>query len=589
MSFIKILTILFLFIPILASGNQKSDLNKSENYNLNSGNKYLKFKKEGKPVISDTWMVVTANTQASEAAAKILKNGGTAADAMISAQLVLGLVEPESSGLGGGAFLVYFDNKTKKVTTLDGRETAPLLINENVFQDINGNSLKFFDAVVGGKSVGTPGTPALLEMAYKKWGKTKWSLLFDDAINLSNNGFVISNKLSSSIKKSRKSLSKFLKTKSYFLPNDKPLESGNIHFNKNYANTLKAFEKNGSKVFYNGYIANDIVSTVNNANHNPGVLSIKDMINYKVIERKPICSNYKGYQVCGMGPPSSGAITIAQILGMIENFDISKLGPKNPETWRIIGDASRLAFADRSIYIADSDFIDVPIKNLIDYNYLKKRSKLLDRKIKLKKIKAGNLTSNLSMKWGPDNSIELPSTSHISIVDQYGNALSMTTTIENGFGSRLMTDSGFLLNNELTDFSFKSFKNGKKVANSIEPSKRPRSSMAPTIILKNNKPVYILGSPGGSNIIGYVANAIISMIDWKYNAQEAASVTHGINKFGTYYIEKDTYMGKLLPSLEAMNYKVKLRSFSSGLNVVHIDDKLYGGSDHRREGIAVGN
>ena len=589
MSFIKILTILFLFIPILASGNQKSDLNKSENYNLNSGNKYLKYKKEGKPVISDKWMVVTANTQASEAAAKILKNGGTASDAMISAQLVLGLVEPESSGLGGGAFLVYFDNKTKKVTTLDGRETAPLLINENVFQDINGNSLKFFDAVVGGKSVGTPGTPALLEMAYKKWGKTKWSLLFDDAINLSNNGFVISNKLSSSIKKSSKSLSKFLKTKSYFLPNGMPLETGNIHFNKNYANTLKAFEKNGSKVFYNGYIANDIVSTVNNANHNPGVLSIKDMINYKVIERKPICSNYKGYQVCGMGPPSSGAITIAQILGMIENFDISKLGPKNPETWRIIGDASRLAFADRSIYIADSDFIDVPVKKLIDYNYLKERSKLLDRKIKLKKIKAGNLTSNLSMKWGPDNSIELPSTSHISIVDQYGNALSMTTTIENGFGSRLMTDSGFLLNNELTDFSFKSFKNGKKVANSIEPSKRPRSSMAPTIILKNNKPVYILGSPGGSNIIGYVVNAIISMIDWKKNAQEAASVAHGINKFGTYYLEKNTIMSKLLPSLEAMKYKVKLRSFSSGLNVVHIDDKLYGGSDHRREGIAIGN
>ena len=224
------------------------------------------------------------------------EKGGTAADAMISAQLVLGLVEPESSGLGGGAFLVYFDSKTKKITTLDGRETAPLLIKENVFQDIDGNSLKFFDAVIGGKSVGTPGTPALLEMAYKKWGKTKWSLLFDDAINLSNNGFIVSNKLSSSIKKSKKSLSKFLKTKSYFLPNGIPLKSGNIHFNKNYANTLKAFEKNGSKVFYNGYIATDIVSTVNNANHNPGVLSVKDMINYKVIERKPICSNYKGYR-----------------------------------------------------------------------------------------------------------------------------------------------------------------------------------------------------------------------------------------------------------------------------------------------------
>ena len=263
MCFIKILTILFLFIPMIAYGNQKSDINKSEIYNLYVAKKNLKFKKEVKPVVSDKWMVVTANTQASEAAAKILKKGGTAADAMIAAQLVLGLVEPESSGLGGGAFIVYFDNKTKKVTTLDGRETAPLLIKENVFLDIKGNSLKFFDAVVGGKSVGTPGTPALLEEAYKKWGKTNWSLLFNEAINLSNDGFVISNKLSSSIKNNKKSLSKFMKTKSYFLPKGIPLKSGDIHFNKNYANTLKAFEKNGSKVFYHGYIANDIVNTVN--------------------------------------------------------------------------------------------------------------------------------------------------------------------------------------------------------------------------------------------------------------------------------------------------------------------------------------
>ena len=313
------------------------------------------------------------------------------------------------------------------------------------------------------------------------------------------------------------------------------------------------------------------------------------MHNYKVIQREPVCSKYREYEVCGMGPPSSGALTIAQILGIIENYDISKLGPKNPETWRLIGDASRLAFADRSLYMADSDYVDVPIKGLISKIYLNERSQMIDRKNKIDKIKAGNLTSKSSLNWGKDHSIELPSTSHISIVDKYGNALSMTTTIENGFGSRLMTKGGFLLNNELTDFSFKSFKNGKKIANNIEPGKRPRSSMAPTIVLKNNKPVYILGSPGGSNIIGYVANAIISMIDWKYNAQEAASVAHGINKFGTYYIEKDTYMGKLLPSLEAMNYKVKLRSFSSGLNVVHIDDKLYGGSDHRREGIAIGN
>jgi gamma-glutamyltranspeptidase/glutathione hydrolase len=240
-------------------------------------------------------------------------------------------------------------------------------------------------------------------------------------------------------------------------------------------------------------------------------------------------------------------------------------------------------------YIADTDFVNVPIKELTDQNYINKRAKFLNSKNKIEKVKAGNLISKSSLNWIEDISLELPSTSHISIVDKYGNALSMTTTIENAFGSRLMTNSGFLLNNELTDFSFKSFKNGKKIANSIAPGKRPRSSMAPTIILKNNKPVYILGSPGGSNIIGYVINAVVSLIDWKMNVQEAASIPHGINKYGTYYLEKNTFLSELRPSLEAMNYKVKLKEFSSGLNIILINDKLYGGSDHRREGIAIGN
>ena len=586
---LKLIFFLFIIISYTARSEQISDKINPEVFNVDTQNKNIELKKERKPVTSDNWMVVTANSQASVAAGKILAKGGTAVDAMISAQLVLGLVEPESSGLGGGAFLVYFDNKKKEVITLDGRETAPLLVKEDLFQDSNGNPLKFFDAVVGGKSVGTPGTPALLEEAYKRWGKTKWSLLFKDAINLSKNGFVISKKLSSSISRSKNSLSKFENTKKYFLPNNVPLRAGSIHINKNYADTLIAFENTGAKVFYNGEISNDIISTVNNVKINPGNLSHKDLLNYKVIERKPVCSNYRSYEICGMGPPSSGALTISQILGMIEQYNISELGPSNPDTWRIIGDASRLAFADRAVYIADTDFVNVPIKELTDQNYINKRANFLNSKKKIEKVKAGNLISKSSSNWIEDISLELPSTSHISIVDKYGNALSMTTTIENGFGSRLMTNSGFLLNNELTDFSFKSFKNGKKIANSIAPGKRPRSSMAPTIILKNNKPVYILGSPGGSNIIGYVINAVVSLIDWKMNVQEAASIPHGINKYGTYYLEKNTFLSELRPSLEAMNYKVKLKEFSSGLNIIFINDKLYGGSDHRREGIAIGN
>jgi len=586
---LKLIICIFIVISFSARSDQNSDKTNPEIFNIESQNINIELKKDRKPIISDNWMVVTANSQASVIAGRILEKGGTAVDAMIAAQLVLGLVEPESSGLGGGAFLVYFDNKKKEIITLDGRETAPLLVKEDLFQDAEGNPLKFFDAVVGGKSVGTPGTPALLEEAYKRWGKTNWSLLFKDAIKLSNDGFVVSKKLNSSIKRSKNSLSKFVNTKTYFLPNNVPLKIGDIHLNKKYANTLKAFARDGSKVFYDGAIGDDIISTVQKASINPGFLSHKDLLNYKVIERSPVCSKYRDYEVCGMGPPSSGALTISQILGMIENYNISELGPTNPDTWKIIGDASRLAFADRSLYMADSDFINVPINDLIDKNYLYERSKFLDSKNKIETVKAGKIKGKSSSNWGKDISLELPSTSHISIVDMYGNALSMTTTIENGFGSRLMTKGGFLLNNELTDFSFKSFKNGKKIANNIEPGKRPRSSMAPTIILKNSKPVYVLGSPGGSNIIGYVVNAIVSMIDWKNNAQEAASISHGINKFGTYYLEKNTDLNKIKPVLEDMNYKVKLRDFSSGLNIIHIDKKLYGGSDHRREGIAIGN
>ena len=584
---IKIISF-FLIISINnASAVQQSDKINPENFNVNI-EKFLKLKSEGKPIIGRKWMVVTANQQASKVAAKILTKGGTAVDAMISAQLALGLVEPESSGLGGGAFLVYFNNFTNQITTLDGRETAPLNVDEKMFQDSNGKPIKFFDAVVGGKSVGTPGTPALLEKAHKKWGKIKWPILFEDVIKLAEKGFIVSNKLSSSIQKSKESLSKFKRTKDYFLPNNKPLKTGMILKNKNYARTLKELAKYGTSSFYEGSIGNEIIDTVQNAKINPGILNQKDLLNYTVIEREPSCINYRKHKVCGMGPPSSGAITVNQILGMIENFNVSKLGPYNPETWRIIGDASRLAFADRSVYIADEDFINIPKLELTNKTYLQNRAEKLNNLKKIENIKPGDFEDKLSHNFTDDISIELPSTSHISIVDVYGNALSMTTTIENGFGSRLMTKGGFLLNNELTDFSFKTYKNNKRIANSIEPGKRPRSSMAPTIILKDNKPIYILGSPGGSNIIGYVVNAIISMIDWKQDAQKAASTAHAINKFGTYYLEKNTHLSKLETSLKKMNYEVKLRKFSSGLNIIHIGKNLYGGSDHRREGIAIG-
>ena len=591
-----VLIILMSTFSFVSIGQQQSDIKNPEKYTINNQkykslylDGFLNIKKEGKPVISDDWMVVTANFQASKAAAKILEKGGTAVDAMISAQIVLGLVEPESSGLGGGAFLVYYDNVKKEVTTLDGRETAPKKVSPVMFQDNKGNPIKFFDAVIGGKSVGVPGVPALLEKSYLKWGKTKWSLLFEDGIKLADDGFVVSKKLSSSVKKNKESLIKFKKNKEYFFPQNIPIEPDQILLNKEYAKTLKQFSQHGSKVFYSGKIAKDIIYTVQKSSHNPGVLSIEDLLFYKVIERKPVCSLYRDFKVCGMGPPSSGALTISQILGMIEKYDLSKLGPKNPETWRIIGDASRLAFADRSLYMADKDFVNVPIDQLINKKYLLKRAKQLETKKKIEVIEAGKLYNKNSLNYAKDISIELPSTSHISIVDIYGNALSMTTTIENGFGSRLMTKSGFLLNNQLTDFSFKTHNEGKKIANSIEPGKRPRSSMSPTIIFKDNKPIYIIGSPGGSQIIGYVVNTIIALIDWKMNVQAASSMPHAINRFGTYDLELGTSIAELKIPLEQMGYKVNLKKFFSGLNIIEINNKLYGGSDHRREGIAIGN
>jgi len=590
---IRIITLLLIkFLTLLSftvTASQKSDSISPEIYNLNLLiNKNLRLKKNGKPVIANNWMVVTANKKASEAAARVLHTGGNAIDAMITAQLVLGLVEPESSGLGGGAFLVYYDKNTKKITTLDGRETAPLEVKADHFQDKKGNPLTFFEAVIGGKSVGVPGTPALLEKAHQKWGKKKWKELFKDAIQLAEKGFPVSQKLSSSIKKNRKSLKIYKNTKNYFLPVGKSLEYGDIKTNINYANTLKLFSRYGSNVFYSGSISEDIISTVTNVKINPGKLSKRDLLNYKVKERKPVCSFYRKHKVCGMGPPSSGAITISQILGIVERYDLSKLRYDNSETWRIIGDASRLAFADRGKYIADSDFVDVPIDKLINKKYLKFRSNKLETKMKIPEVKPGSILQKQSENYIYANSLEFPSTSHISIVDEYGNALSMTSTIESSFGSRLMTEGGFLLNNELTDFSFQRAKVGERVANNIEPNKRPRSSMAPTIIFKNDKPLFIIGSPGGSNIIGYVVNSIIGLIDWKMNVQQAASINHGINKFGTFYLEKNSKIALLKNELEKKGYKVKLRKFYSGLNIIQIKDTLFGGSDHRREGIAIG-
>lgn len=549
----------------------------------------LSAKAEGRPVEAETWMVAAAHPLAVETGAEVLRAGGTAADAMIAVQSVLGLVEPQSSGLGGGAFLVWYDAEAGEVTTLDGRETAPLAATPLLFQNEAGEPLEFYDAVVGGRSVGTPGTVRLLERAHEKWGEAEWSGLFDRAISLAEEGFDVTPRLATLVAEDEERLKRFAPTAEYFLPGGEPLSAGDRLTNSAYAETLRAIAENGSGAFYTGEIAQGIVDTVTGAEGNPGVLSMTDLALYDVVERPAVCAPYRGLDVCGMGPPSSGALTVGQILGMLDHHDLGSLGPLDPEAWRLIGDASRLAFADRGRYMADSDFVPMPTDGLVDPDYLTSRAELLNAGDALPEVSPGDPEWSHAQIWGDDASIELPSTSHISIVDAHGNALSMTTTIENGFGSRLLAPGGFLLNNELTDFSFETHENGYPIANRVEPGKRPRSSMAPTIVMQDDAPFLVVGSPGGSRIIGYVAQAIVNRVDRDMNVQEAVSAPHLVNRFGTFDLEAGTAAAELAEPLGEIGFETETRDLTSGLHVIEIGDTLQGGADPRREGIALGD
>ncbi|MCF3973877.1 gamma-glutamyltransferase [Paracoccus salsus] len=549
----------------------------------------LAARDEGKPVTAQDWMVAAANPLAVEAGAAVLERGGSAADAMIAVQAVLGLVEPQSSGLGGGAFLVWYDAASGELTTLDARETAPLAATPTYFQDENGEPLAFYDAVVGGRSVGTPGTPALLEDAHRRWGKTNWGRLFDPAIALAEGGFAVSPRLASQVLEDSERLGRFPATRDYFLPGGTAIVAGDRLKNPDYANVLRRIAAEGSRAFYVGAIAEGIVDAVRNAEGNPGLLSAEDLARYRVIERPAVCAEYRDHDICGMGPPSSGALTVGQILGMLAGYDLAGLGAENPESWRLIGDASRLAFADRGRYMADSDYVPVPVEGLVDPAYLSERGKLLAGDDALPEVSAGSPGWSHAMLWGQDSAIELPSTSHISIVDAQGNALSMTTTIENGFGSRLFTQ-GFLLNNELTDFSFETHDDaGYPIANRLEPGKRPRSSMAPSIVMKDDKPVLVIGSPGGSRIIGYVAKAVIGHLDWGLDVQQAVALPNVVNRFGTMDVEAGTSATGMMQALADLGFEVGETELTSGLHAIAITPEgLSGGADPRREGIALG-
>ena len=546
----------------------------------------LAAKRDGRPTDAEDWMVAAAHPLAVDAGARVLREGGSAADAMVAVQAVLGLVEPQSSGLGGGAFLVWYDAATGEITTLDARETAPLAADPRYFQDAEGEPLEFMTAVASGRSVGTPGTPRLMEEAHRRWGRSNWRSLFDPAIAHAEEGFSVSTRLSESVAAAAESLATFPAAAEYFLPDGAPLAAGATLVNPDYAATLRRIAADGTAAFYTGEIAADIVAATRTDTH-PGLLSVTDLARYAVIERPAVCYEYRAAKVCGMGPPSSGAVAIAQILGMLETFDLGGMGPRDVEARRLIGDATRLAFADRGRYLADSDFVPVPVQGLIDRSYLAERAELLRGDDALPEVSAGAPEWDHAFLWGDDLRDERPGTSHISIVDADGNVLSMTTTIEGAFGSRIFV-RGLLLNNELTDFSFRTHANGWPIANRVEPGKRPRSSMSPTIVLRDGAPVLAIGSPGGATIIGFTAQAIIAHLDWGMDVQEAVSMPHLVNSFGTYQIEAETWAEDLTEPLSRLGFQTNVTAMTSGLHAISLGEGLRGGADPRREGIALG-
>lgn len=543
-----------------------------------------------KAAVSQQAMVSAANPHAVNAGVEMLKLGGNAIDAAIAVQLVLTLVEPQSSGIGGGAFLMWYDAKNKEVSSFDGRETAPSLADENLFIGEDGKPVSWIDAVVGGRSVGVPGILKMMSDVHQQQGRMPWSTLFKPAIDLAEKGFVVSPRLAKLVAmKFNPGMIKLKTIRDYFYPNGVAVKEGSTIINKAYAETLKLIAKQGVSAFYKGDIARQVVDAVNNAEIAPGRLSLKDMAKYTSKQREPVCVDYKGnngdFDICSMGAPSSGGLTVLQILKLLEPFKLEQHPIDSAETVHLYTQAARLAYADRDKYIADPDFVDVPSKAFLDETYLDQRRSLIFTSKDMGKAKAGELNDK---KFAYNHSIAQPNTTHISIVDQFGNGLSMTSSIEMGFGSTVMA-GGFILNNQLTDFSRIGSKNGVKIANRVQANKRPRSSMTPVVILKDGQLHALIGSPGGSRIINYVGYALIGLLDYQFDMQEVVNMPRISNRNGVTSLEKGSSVEKLAPLLTQMGHKVKVVNLTSGIHGVLKTNKGWqGAADPRREGTARG-
>ncbi|MDP6590586.1 MAG: gamma-glutamyltransferase [Alphaproteobacteria bacterium] len=533
-------------------------------------------------------MIAAANPLAAGAGRDILAAGGSAIDAAIAAQMVLGLVEPQSSGIGGGGFLLHYNAVTGAIESFDGREVAPAAADGDLFRKENGELMSWPEAASGGLSVGVPGLLRMLELAHRKHGRLPWARLFEPAIRLADEGFIVSPRMAQSIA-GNGDLADFPAARAYFFDGGAPLEAGARLRNPAYAASLRTIAAGGADAFYHGDIAADIAAAVRGAERNPGAMTVADLETYEARQRPPVCATYRIHAVCGMGPPSSGGLTVLQILGLVEYFDIAGEGANSLAAVHLIAEASRLAFADRALFMADSDFTDVPTEGLLDRGYLAERAALIRRDKSMGKAGAGAPPGSNRRAYAMDGREHGNSTSHLAVVDAAGNAVSFTTSIERAFGSRLMV-RGFLLNNQLTDFSFEAEHNGEPVANRVEGGKRPRSSMAPSLAFDSDGNLLLsLGSPGGSRIIGYVTLALIASLDWQMDPQAAVALAHHVNRNGATDLEVGSALEALAPGLEALGHEVKIRPLNSGLHAVRIvAGGLEGGADPRREGVALG-
>ena len=533
------------------------------------------------------YMVAAAHPLATEAGRAVLAKGGSAVDAAIATQLMLGLVEPQSSGIGGGAFMLHWQAKQQQLTTFDGRETAPADATPLLFTE-QGKPMNWREAYVGGKSVGVPGVVALLAEAHRQYGKLSWAELFTDTIKTAEQGFAVSSRTANQLAKGwNKGIAQFYDSKQYFMPNGQPLPEGSLLKNPAYAATLKAIAAQGPDAFYRGDLAKAISERVQTAPVNPGTLSVEDLANYKVLQRDAVCIPYRVYRVCGMAPPSSGGIAVLQILGILQQYDLAKVAANSIQATHVLAQAAKLAFADRERYLADPAFVPVPVEGMLAPDYLAQRAKLIDLSKAGTVAQAGTPTGAPALLQAV--SPELPNTSHFSIVDSDGNAVSMTTSIENVFGSGLMV-GGFLLNNQLTDFSLSPEIDGYLVANRVEGGKRPRSSMAPMMVFDaNNQLKLVIGSPGGSRIINYVAQSIVAVLDWQLNVQQALNLPRITHRNDYLALEKGTALAQQQAVLEDMGYKVQVQDLNSGLHAIMVTETgLQGAADPRREGSVAG-